>query len=70
MKVFTPNRLDVQFFENDFTLRQVTFSQGRCKSCRIVGQSVRRKLLTAESGLQSFGFAVNQTSVTCAVSMF
>jgi hypothetical protein len=68
MKVFTPNRLDVQF-ENDFASRQVMFSQGICKFCCVVGQSGRRKLLTAESRLQSFGFAVNQASVACAVSM-
>jgi len=70
MKVFTPNRLDVWFFENDFASRQVMFSQGSCKSCCVVGQSVRRRLLIAGSRLQPLGFAVNQTSVACAVSMF
>ena len=69
MKVFTPNRLDVQFFENDFASRQVVFSQESCKSCCVVDQSVTRKLLTAESRLHSLGFAVNQMSVACSLSM-
>jgi hypothetical protein len=58
MKVFTPNRLELQFFENDFASRQVVFSQGSCKSCCVLGQSVRRNLLTKESRLHSWGFAV------------